>query len=161
MPPHAVHDTEGRSLRLRTFTGLYPIDENALVEMYDAFDASQRAQGLPPRREPRVRSWLDALAPGLHAVATHRGHAVGHAVLVPDSDGPPELAIFVHPDYQGARVGTVLLRTLLDAADARGVSDVHLFVERTNRAALALYRAFGFTTDASPRHHEIEMSRSR
>jgi RimJ/RimL family protein N-acetyltransferase len=55
-------------------------------------------------------------------------------------------AMFVAPAYRGRGLGTALLREVLAAAAAMaGVSQVVLAATAGNEAALALYRAHGFT----------------
>ncbi|MEE6210179.1 GNAT family N-acetyltransferase [Salarchaeum sp. III] len=141
----SVVDDEGRTLTLRTYPRLPERELDALVGMYDDFDPADRAQGIPPAGVPQIAAWLSGLRDGYHVVASHDGDPVGHAALVPDHDGAYELAIFVHHDYQGAHVGTALLRSLLARADEAGVA-VRLHVERSNRPAVALYENLGFET---------------
>ncbi|GGL53445.1 GNAT family N-acetyltransferase [Halocalculus aciditolerans] len=154
-------DEAGRDLRVRSFRGLCRVDEAELAAMYAAFDPTMRAQGLPPMDRERIHAWLDQIAPGLHAVIEHDGGVVGHAVLVPTESAAAELAIFVHQDYQGAGVGTHLLRTLLDAGAADGIPAVVLHVERTNPRAIALYKSCGFSVaDDRMERMELRMRRS-
>jgi RimJ/RimL family protein N-acetyltransferase len=128
-----------------------------LVEMYLSFDPADRAQGIPPSREDRIRSWLDTLlTEGLNVVAWHEDSVVGHAVLMPD-DGCWELAIFVNQPYQGAGIGTELIQTLLGFGAAQGVEHVWLSVERWNRAAIGLYESVGFEI-CEAESFELEMS---
>jgi len=128
-----------------------PTAREALVEMYDAFDPADRAQGIPPSGRGRIRDWLGTvLAPDCYNVIAWDGgrdpeRAVGHATLVPDDDAY-ELAIFVLQRYQEAGIGTRLLRALLGHGRAGGVGRVWLSVERWNRAAIGLYRKIGFET---------------
>jgi GNAT superfamily N-acetyltransferase len=125
--------------------------------MYVEFDPADRAQGIPPSEEERIRSWLDTLlTEGLNVLAWHGDDVVGHAVLMPDSEGW-ELAIFVFQPYQGAGIGTQLIETLLGYGAAEGVDHVWLTVERWNRPAIALYESVGFEpSDAES--FEMEMS---
>ena len=172
-PPRSFTDTEGREIRLRAYgerddpagagvrgrgTGEDARNREfeALVEMYADFDPADRAQGIPPVGEERIRSWLDVLLDGHNVVAWDGDRAVGHATLVPDEDAY-ELAIFVHQDYQGAGIGTRLIRTLLGHGRDRGVEKVWLTVERWNNAAVALYRKVGFET-CDAESFELEMA---
>nr|WP_240792463.1 GNAT family N-acetyltransferase [Salarchaeum sp. JOR-1] len=141
----SVVDDEGRALTLRTYPRLPERELDALVGMYDDFDPADRAQGIPPAGVPQIAAWLSGLRDGSHVVASHDGDPVGHAALVPDHDGAYELAIFVHQAYQGAHVGTTILRSLLARADEAGLA-VRLHVERGNRPAVALYENLGFET---------------
>lgn len=175
-PPDAFTDRAGRRVEIRAY-GTGSSDDSAagrpdessaresggptgreaeyeaLVETYLAFDPEDRAQGIPPVGEERIRDWLDViLAPACHnVVAWHGDDAVGHATLVPEADRgetgeepPYELAIFVLRDYQEAGIGTRLMESLLGLGRERGVDRVWLTVERWNHAAVALYEKVGF-----------------
>jgi GNAT superfamily N-acetyltransferase len=153
-PPRSFEDAEGRRIELQQVGGM---DPQPLVDMYEAFDPADRAQGIPPSREDRIRSWLDTLlSEGLNVVAWHGDDVVGHAVLMPEDDCW-ELAIFVHQPYQGAGIGTELIDTLLGYGAAEGVEHVWLSVERWNRPAIGLYKSVGFET-CEAESFEMEMS---
>ncbi len=144
-----VRDSFGRTITLeRCATLSVPIVDD-LVEMYDEFDPPGIAHGLPPVGESRIRDWLDVLSAGFHAVARYRGRIVGHAVLVPTEESAHELAIFVHQDYRKAGIGTTVLTEVLKMARRRDVPTVRLYVERSNDAAIGLYRSFGFEAEPS------------
>ena len=161
-PPAAFEDAEGRDVRLFEYGGAPTADDEeraALVAMYADFDPADRAQGVPPVHEPQLHDWLDRLlvADRVNVLAWHDDRVVGHAVLVPDDDGAYELAIFVHQAYQGAGIGTRLIRALLGAGQAAGVDRVWLTVERWNRPAIALYESVGFET-TSAASFELELA---
>ncbi|PSQ56126.1 GNAT family N-acetyltransferase [Halobacteriales archaeon SW_8_68_21] len=155
-PSTAFTDREGREIEIRPYEGDDEARE-ALVEMYDRFDPSDRAQGIPPGGEERIREWLEAILPDdcYNVIAWCGDEAAGHATLVPDGNAY-ELAIFVHQAYQRAGIGTHLIRGLLGHGQANGVEKVWLTVERWNRAAVSLYKKIGFeTSDAES--FELEM----
>lgn len=163
-PPRSVTDSEGRDVEFRAVDADAPTPQDAdagvreaLVAMYDDFDPGDRAQGLPPVGEERVRGWLDVLLDGYNVVAWHDGAAVGHATLVPDEAGQYELAIFVAHEYQGAGIGTELVETLLGHGKESGVERVWLTVERYNRAAVHLYEKVGFEV-AGAETFDMEMA---
>ena len=160
-PPETFADREGREIELRC------LDEaadragalDALADMYDRFDPSDRAQGIPPVGRERIESWLSTLAESdaVNVIAWHGDAVAGHATLVPDGSGAHELAIFVHQDYQRAGIGGRLIRHLLGEGAARGVERVWLTVERWNEPAIRLYRDVGFEGTGADRF-EVEMS---
>lgn len=156
-PPIEFEDREGREIEIRVY------DEewfDALCAMYDTFDPADRAQGIPPAREERVRSWLDVIldeGQDVIAVDNETGRVVGHATLVPDGNEGTELAIFVHQDYQGAGIGARLIRALLGHGKEQGVTKVWLTVERWNHPAVNLYEAVGFES-SSVESFELEMT---
>lgn len=155
-PPIELEDEEGREITIREFEG----DRDALVEMYDDFDPADRAQGIPPVGEERIRDWLDHLLCDdcYNVLAIHDDEIVGHSTLVGDDAGDYELAIFVHQDFQGAGIGTDLLEALLGLGERAGIERVWLTVERWNRPAINLYKKVGFeTTDAQSFEHEMSI----
>ncbi|MFD1563479.1 GNAT family N-acetyltransferase [Haloarchaeobius amylolyticus] len=154
-PPTTVEDREGRSIEIRAPEAFADDALDDVVEMYVEFDPTDRAQGIPPTGEDRIRNWLETIAEdSVTVVAYHDGDAIGHAMLVPDSDDPDaiaeksgiewELAIFVLQAYQQAGIGTILLENLLGHASDLGIRRVWLTVERWNNPAIALYERVGF-----------------
>jgi GNAT superfamily N-acetyltransferase len=158
-PSDTFRDGQGRRIRLAA-GGEGPRDDerDALERMYDDFDPTQRAQGLPPLSSSGRSRWLDTVAGGRNVLAWHGEGVVGHAALLAGADGVSELVIFVHQDYQGAGVGSALLSALLVDYHEAGGGRVKLSVERSNEAAVALYRKFGFER-ADAAAMELEMSR--
>ncbi|WP_255198730.1 GNAT family N-acetyltransferase [Halorarius litoreus] len=157
-PPITFFDREGREIRLRTY-GSGPVEPEleAIVDMYRTFDPRHRAFGLPPLTEADVRAWQEVILEGHCVLAWHGERVVGQAVLVADREGNHELAIFLHQDYHGAGIGTRLTEALLSYGRERGVDQVWLVVEGTNRPAVSLYRDVGFAV--SDRFgSEVEMS---
>jgi ribosomal protein S18 acetylase RimI-like enzyme len=155
-PSREFEDDAGRSISVRRRT---PDDFEPLVAMYVDFDPGDRAQGIPPIGEDAIHEWLRTIERGdaLGVVAWHGDRAVGHAILVPDEDGASELAIFVLDEYQGARIGTELLKALFGYAQERGVDKVWLTVERWNDPAIRLYDKVGFR-ELDTESFEVEMT---
>jgi [ribosomal protein S18]-alanine N-acetyltransferase len=52
--------------------------------------------------------------------------------------------ISVSPDYQHKGIATFMMRQMIDFAVSRNATIVHLEVRRSNAAAIALYKKFGF-----------------
>ncbi len=155
-PPRTFTDADGRETAVRRADDGH---REALCQMYLDFDPADRAQGIPPVAEEAIREWLDAIlsAESFNVVAWHGERAVGHATLVPDDTGTYELAIFVLDEFQGARIGTHLVRSLLGWAQSEGVESVWLTVERWNNPAVRLYKKVGFEVSESE-SFELEMT---
>ncbi len=160
-PPVTFEDREGREIEIRPYV---PSDDGdndeleALVAMYDDFDPADRAQGIPPGREGRIRNWLENILRDdcLNVIAWDGDAAAGHATLVPDEDAY-ELAIFVLQKYQRAGIGTHLMEALLGYGATNDVERVWLTVERWNRSAVGLYEKIGFET-SNAESFELEMT---
>ncbi|SNR52468.1 GNAT family N-acetyltransferase [Halorubrum vacuolatum] len=158
-PPMTFDDRSGRAVEVRAYDGSEP-EHEALVAMYTSFDPADRAQGIPPGGESRVRDWLEAILDEdcFNVLAWCDGEVAGHATLVPDGDGESyELAIFVHQDYQEAGIGTRLIRGLLGYGQRHDIEKVWLTVERWNHPAVSLYKKIGFET-SNAESFEMEMS---
>ncbi|QLK27522.1 GNAT family N-acetyltransferase [Natrinema zhouii] len=154
-PPTTIEDGKGRSIEFRAPAAFATEALEDVVDMYRKFDPTDRAQGIPPTGEDRIRNWLEAIGEdSVNVVARHDGDVIGHAMLVPDTDDLStvehkgdiewELAIFVLQTYQRAGIGTVLLEQLLGHASEIGIKRVWLTVERWNNPAIALYERVGF-----------------
>ena len=155
-PPVTTIGAKGREIDHRKMT---TADREGLVEMYDDFDPTQRAQGTPPLGKDAIRAWLDRLDAGENVIAVHDGRVVGHVSFVPDGTDRHELAIFVHQDYQRAGIGTRLIRVGLGHARDRGIGYVWLTVEAWKRGAQKLYSDAGFST-VNPMGSTHRMSRT-
>ncbi len=154
-PPSEFEDHEARWISIQRYDG----GIETLVEMYQMFNPEDRAQGIPPAKEPQIRTWLGQLldSDSVNVVAWHDGEPIGHAILVPDGENASELAIFVLREYQGAGIGTELIKRLLGAGRAEGIDHVWLTVERWNEPAVVLYRKVGFVSTGNE-SFELEMA---
>ncbi|APW97115.1 histone acetyltransferase [Halobiforma lacisalsi AJ5] len=149
-------DKEGRAMLVRR---VEPGDRDRLLEMYERFDDSYRAQGLPPMSADRREEWLSRmLEEGRNFVADLEGTLVGHAFYTPADHAEPELAVFVHQDYHGRGIGTELCKRIVASGAATDRDAIVLEVERSNRVAVHVYRKLGFETVRDGR--ELFMRRS-
>jgi len=158
VPPVEFLDRTEREIEILPYDGT-EAESEALVEMYTAFDPSDRAQGIPPGKESRIRTWLDGILADdcLNVIAWDGETAAGHSTLVPDGDDDYELAIFVLQDYQQAGIGTHLIESLLGYGDEHDIKKVWLTVERWNHPAVSLYEKVGFETTGAE-SFELEMA---
>jgi len=157
-PPLSFVDREDREIEIRPYDGS-EVEFEALVAMYADFDPSDRAQGIPPGKESRVRTWLEGILSEdcLNVIAWDGETAAGHSTLVPDGDDDYELAIFVLQAYQEAGIGTHLIESLLGYGATHDIHKVWLTVERWNHPAVSLYEKVGFETTGAE-SFELEMA---
>ena len=139
--PEEIRTRKGRILAVREYTG---DDFQALVEMYRDFEPKREAQGLPPPDLPRIERWLHELESKSRSVlALSRGRIVGHAILCLISGSAVESTIFVHQDFRGEGLGTLLAERTLGMAGKLGFRHACLATEFSNLAAVRLYRKLG------------------
>ena len=142
VPAFSTTDECGREIDVRPYR---ETDFGALVGMYDSFETTQRAQGVPPLGTEAIEEWLSDVLDGPDVLACCDDRIVGHVSLVPDGTGRHELMIFVHQDYQRAGIGSRLLAGGLGQARRAGVEHVWLSVEKWKRYQQRLYSRAGFS----------------
>ena len=131
------------SLRLATHD-----DRGALIAMYLSFEPKGACLGLPPRKEPHF--WLDNISAFPNYVVISNGHVVAHAALCDDGESG-EVAVFVHQDFRGKKLGKRLLVELIAEARRKGLKKIWGMTELDNVPMLRLARSLGFSPGADPR----------
>lgn len=105
------------------------------IERVSFTDPWSRSSFAALLEQPRVH-----FAVALDALGALLGYTVAWFVL-----DQAELAnLAVAPEARGRRIGTLLLRGALAAAEARGSTAMYLEVRASNVSALALYTSHGF-----------------
>jgi acetyltransferase len=107
---------------------------------------------LPPRMLRQLVEADGVTEQVLVAVTEDAGgtRLVALAQTVLEADGGCEFALVIADDWQGRGLGRRLLRALVAAAGAVGVTQIRGEVLRENRAMLKLARALGFSVAPSP-----------
>jgi ribosomal-protein-alanine N-acetyltransferase len=91
-----------------------------------------------------------------YLVAKYEGDVIAYAGMMFTGKEAHVTNIAVDPDYQGRKVGSRLLLTVITEAIARGARKISLEVRVTNDAAQEMYRKFGFSTVGIRRGYYIE-----
>jgi GNAT superfamily N-acetyltransferase len=141
----AAPDTASPALTLRLATH---DDRGALIAMYLSFEPKGACLGLPPRKEPQF--WLENLSafPNFIVVAGER--IIAHAALCSDAESG-EVAVFVHQDFRGKKLGKRLLVELIAEARRKGLKKIWGMTELDNVPMLRLARSLGFSPGRDPR----------
>lgn len=105
----------------------------------DAVEAFLDEQYDPADLRDRYRS-----AGSITFVAVDGERMVGYASGVPAEDGYTLGALYVHPDRQGAGIGSRLLECVEDAAREEGYGTLDLVVMAENDDAIGFYEARSF-----------------
>lgn len=99
-------------------------------------------------KQPYPQSFLESLliiAGDLFLVAKVKERVIGYAVaLLRGGVLGHVISIAVHPDFRKRGVGAALLKELLGKLRSKGAQFVRLEVRISNRAAIKLYKKFGF-----------------
>ena len=123
-------------------------DRAALIAMYLSFEPKGACLGLPPRKEPHY--WLDNISAFPNFVVVSDGHIVAHAALCDDGESG-EVAVFVHQDFRGRKLGKRLLAELIAEARRSGLKKIWGMTELDNVPMLRLAHSLGFSPGADPR----------
>lgn len=81
----------------------------------------------------------------LYLLAVMDKNIVGYAGMWRVLDEGHITNIAVHPEFREAGVGSALLSELIRRSKAEGIKDMTLEVRKSNKAAIALYKKFGFS----------------
>lgn len=115
-----------------------------LVRMYLDFNEKRRCCGLPPVKKEMIERWIDYLNKhGYMFIAKHRDRVIGHIAAVPENSSA-EIAIFVHQDYEGRRIGSELIRFMKESIKKKNIKKLVAVTEETNRSSVKLHLALGF-----------------
>lgn len=133
--------------------GYHQRDEEGLLRINAAAFASHPEQGAMTAEDLAERMgepWFD---PAGLLVAVRRGEMLGFHWTKQHSRSRGEVYVVgVDPAAQGLGLGKALTRAGLDHLHSRGVSEVELYVESDNAAAISIYSAMGFTHDPQDTH---------
>jgi ribosomal-protein-alanine N-acetyltransferase len=91
-----------------------------------------------------------------YLVARHNGDVIGYAGMMFMGTEAHVTNIAVDPIYQGQKIGTRLLITLLTEAIARGAETITLEVRVSNDIAQSMYEKFGFSSVSVRKGYYIE-----
>jgi phosphinothricin acetyltransferase len=133
-------------------------DADAIRAIYNVeVETSTVTFDLVPRSSPEQRAWLAARTGAHTALVAVEGDVVlGFASLSPYKERPAyatsvEDSVYVHRDHQGRGVGTLLLGTLVQAAQASGFHAVFARIVGGHEASIGLHEAHGFEVVGSER----------
>lgn len=134
-------------LRIRAFDP--ERDSEAWVSLNARVFASHPEQGSLTTRDLEARlaqPWADPSA--FLVLETPAGELVGYNWLKLAGDTAEIYVLGVSPDYAGKGLGKLLMFAGMNELVTRGFSEVELYVDGDNTAAVSLYRSLGFETAA-------------
>lgn len=96
-----------------------------------------------------IEEYAEHFPPGSQFVAIVDGRVAGntsvkHPTPLPCNQHVWEMAIGVHPDFQGMQIGSKLLQYLSVEGKKRGIRKISLRVLSTNQPAISFYQKNGY-----------------
>lgn len=156
---------DGRSVRVRA---MVPADEPELLQAFSRMSEDARyMRFMRVVREPNLERLRKVLASfpegGIGVVATVPAEdgvdIVGSAIAIVVDVTTCEFAINVASAFGGAGLASALMRVLIDAAAARGLTEMEGFVLAENQPMLRLARRLGFSVAPDPEDRAVRICR--
>ncbi|MBN2162529.1 MAG: N-acetyltransferase [Pontiellaceae bacterium] len=127
-------------------------DLAAIVEIYNASIPSRLATAdMNPISVDSRREWFHKHAPERYPLLIHEidGKVAAWTGLHPYYERPAylytaEISIYVAPEFQGQRLGPLLINETLEAAMATGLKTIIALIFTHNERSLRLFRSCGF-----------------
>ncbi|MFW9979354.1 MAG: GNAT family N-acetyltransferase [Candidatus Thorarchaeota archaeon] len=135
----------GREVVLRL---LRPDDRDSLLSMMSALSNDALRWSNPPYDSAKIDRWMSGAESGLSIVAICEEQLVGISAIYeftrPREKGIGGMMIYIHQDFHGVGLGTVMTENLLVLAKKKKLHRVGLEVVEDNKSAVALYTKLGF-----------------
>ncbi len=141
---------DGREVVVRFLTHE---DKELLLDMVNSFSDYVVLWGSPPYDEAKIDRWMNGVGKGLSLVAVYDQKIVGisasYTNLLPRGRGIGGMMIYLHQDFHGVGLGTVMIKKLLGLAKGKGLHRIGLEVVEDNKAAVRLYEKLGFKIEGT------------
>lgn len=156
---------DGRSVRVRA---MVPADEPELLQAFSRMSEDARyMRFMRVVREPNLERLRKVLASfpegGIGIVTTVPAEdgvdIVGSAIAIVVDVTTCEFAISVASAFGGAGLASALMRVLIGAAAARGLTEMEGFVLAKNQPMLRLARRLGFSVAPDPEDPAVRICR--
>ncbi len=139
---------DNREIELRLLTA---DDRDRLLEFFSSLSDKALEWGMPPYTKERIDGWMSSLSRLIPLVAIDEELIVGYAAIFKRVHqrmmGVGDMGIYLHQDYHGVGLGTIMTRKGLSLAREDGLHRIGLEVVEDNVAAVALYKNLGFTLE--------------
>jgi putative acetyltransferase len=143
---------DGREVRLRLATA---DDKERLLTMFSTMSDSALRWGMPPYTRERIERWFASPQDMIALVALDGDRVVGWCSMYkqphPRRKGIGDLGIYLHQDFHGVGLGTIMTEQALTLAEQQGMHRISLEVIQDNKVAVRLYKKAGFRTEGKLR----------
>jgi len=136
---------DGREVTIRFLTAN---DKEALFQMFSSMSSEALKWSMAPYTMEVIQRWINNIKNLIPLVAEYNNRIVGYASIYkfqhPRRKGIGDLAIYLHQDFHNVGLGTAMMKKLLQLAKEHKMHKLELYVVEDNKAAVALYKKFGF-----------------
>ena len=136
---------DGREVTIRFLTAN---DKEALFQMFSSMSSEALKWSMAPYTLEVIQRWINNIKNLIPLVAEYNNRIVGYASIYkfqhPRRKGIGDLAIYLHQDFHNVGLGTAMMKKLLQLAKERKMHKLELYVVEDNKAAVTLYKKFGF-----------------
>ncbi|MGD8506432.1 MAG: GNAT family protein [Candidatus Bathyarchaeota archaeon] len=150
MEKRKVKLKDGREVILR----LMAIDDKErLLEMFSSMSKEALRWSMAPYTREVIERWVKNIQNLIPLVAEHDNLMIGYAGIMklphPRLKGNGDLAMYIHQDFQGVGLGTIMTELLVNLAKEHGMHRVGLYVIADNKIAIHLYKKLGFEVEGN------------
>ena len=136
---------DGREVTIRFLTAN---DKEALFQMFSSMSSEALKWSMAPYTMEVIQRWINNIKNLIPLVAEYNNRIVGYASIYkfqhPRRKEIGDLAIYLHQDFHNVGLGTAMMKKLLQLAKEHKMHKLELYVVEDNKAAVALYKKFGF-----------------
>jgi len=148
MEERVVTLKDDRKVRLRLATA---DDKERLFVMFSTMSESALRWGMPPYTRERIERWFASPQDMIALTALDGDPVVGWSSIYkqphPRRKGIGDLGIYLHQDFHGVGLGTIMTKQILALAEKQGMHRISLEVVEDNKVAVQLYKKAGFRID--------------
>jgi putative acetyltransferase len=134
-----------------TFRPLTRDDAAGLADMFSTMSDEALQWGMPPYTKETVDRWMNNFDRLFPLVAVSEERIVGNVMIYrqphPRRTGVADMGMYVHQEFHGVGLGTLLTERVLSLAEEQGLHRISLEVVEDNLPAVALYKKTGFQVE--------------
>ncbi|MGY5854946.1 MAG: GNAT family protein [Candidatus Thorarchaeota archaeon] len=130
-------------------------DRDQLLNLFSKMSKKALEWGMPPYTKEIIDRWISNIEKLIPLVAIFDEEIVGYTTIFkhmhPREMGVGDMGIYLHQDFHGIGLGTIMTKIALSLAKEQGLHRIGLHVVEENRAAVNLYRKLGFIIEGTMR----------
>jgi putative acetyltransferase len=128
-------------------------DRDRLLHLFSTMSEKSLEWGMPPYTKETIDRWMNNIERLIPLAAVYQDQIVGFASIFkhvhPRERGVADLGIYLHQDFHGVGLGTMMCEMILSIAEEQRLHRIGLHVVEDNRAAVNLYKKLGFIVEGT------------